>query len=74
MRLSDMALGNAGRITRIVGGRGFHQKLAMRGIKEGSTIAVKKSSLSGGPVVIEVDRNSIALGKGMAKKIYLESG
>lgn len=74
MKLSDLSLGNTGRITQVVGGRGFQQKLAMMGIREGSTITVKKSAFSGGPVVIEVDRNSVAIGRGMAQKIYVESG
>ncbi|OYT40821.1 MAG: ferrous iron transport protein A [Candidatus Altiarchaeales archaeon ex4484_43] len=74
MRLSDLSLGDTGRITRVVGGWGLHQKLTMMGIKEGSMIRVVKSASSGGPVVIEVERNSIAIGRGMAQKIYVESG
>jgi len=74
VRLSDLSLGDAGRITRVVGGRGIHQKLAMMGIIEGSMIRVIKSASSGGPVVIEVERNSIAMGRGMAQKIYVQLG
>lgn len=72
MRLTDLSRGDTGRITRVVGGWGLHQKLAMMGIKEGSLITVKKSSASGGPVVVEVGRNSIAIGQGMAQKVYIE--
>lgn len=74
MRLSELTLGDMGRITRVIGGRGFQQKMAMMGVKEGSLITVKKSAVYGGPVVIEVGRNSIAIGRGMAQKIYVESG
>ncbi|RLI90680.1 MAG: ferrous iron transport protein A [Candidatus Altiarchaeales archaeon] len=74
VRLSDLSLGDTGRITRVVGGRGIHQKLAMMGIIEGSMIRVIKSASSGGPVVIEVERNSIAIGRGMAQKIYVQLG
>ncbi len=74
MKLSDLSLGDTGRITRVVGGWGLHQKLTMMGIKEGSMIKVIKSAFSGGPVVVEVGRNSIAIGRGMAQKIYVESG
>jgi len=35
-------------------------------------IRVIKSASSGGPVVIEVERNSIAIGMGMAQKIYVQ--
>lgn len=71
--LTELTLGDTKRITRIIGGRRFQQKMAMMGIKEGSTITVKKSAVSGGPVVIEVGRNSIAIGRGMSQKIYVES-
>ena len=72
MRLSDLSLGDTGRIRRVVGGRGIHQKLTMMGITEGSMIRVIKSASSGGPVVVEVERNSIAIGMGMAQKIYVQ--
>ncbi|HDH86737.1 MAG TPA: ferrous iron transport protein A [Desulfobacteraceae bacterium] len=74
VRLSDLSVGDTGRITRIVGGRGIHKKLAMMGIMEGSMIRVIKPASSGGPVVIEVGRNSIAIGRGMAQKIYVQLG
>ena len=73
MKLSDLIAGNTGKIIRIIGGKGFRQKLAVMGIKEGLEVRIIKSSLSGGPVVIEVERNSIAMGRGMAQKIYVES-
>ena len=72
--MSDLSLGDTGRITRIVGGWGLHQKLTMMGITEGSMIRVIKSASSGGPVVVEVERNSIAIGMGMAQKIYVQLG
>ena len=71
--LSDIVPGGTGIITKIMGGQGLQRKLTMRGVKEGSRISVIKSAGSGGPVVIEVDRNSIAIGRGMAQKIYVET-
>ncbi len=72
IKLSDLASGGVGRITKVIGGKGLHQKLIMMGIKEGSRVRVIKSALSGGPVVVEVDRNSMAVGRGMAQNIYVE--
>lgn len=72
IKLSDLTSGGVGRITKVVGGKGLHQKLAMMGVKEGSRIRVIKSALTGGPVVVEVDRNSMAVGHRMAQKIYVE--
>ena len=73
MRLSELTLGDARKVIKIDGGRGLQQKLAIMGIKEGSTVRIIKSASSGGPVVIEIDRNSIAIGRGMAQKIYVKS-
>jgi len=70
--LSDIIPGETGIITRIIGGQKLQRKLIMRGIKKGSRIRVIKSAGSGGPVVIEVERNFIAIGRGMAQKIYVE--
>ncbi len=67
MMLTDLKPGNWGRIVAIEGGCGIREMLALRGISEGS--AVRLISCRRGPVVIEVDRNTIALGRGIAKKM-----
>lgn len=56
-------------IVKIEGGRGIRQKLYLRGVLEGSLIRV--ISCNPGPVVLEVDRSTIAIGKGMAQKIMV---
>ena len=56
-------------IVKIEGGRGIKQKLYLRGVLEGSLIRV--ISCNPGPVVLEVDRNTVAIGKGMAQKIMV---
>ena len=66
MILNQLKPGELGRITNIQGGRGFRQKLALKGITEGRVIRVISSH---GPTTIEIDRNTISLGRGMARKI-----
>lgn len=56
-------------IVKIGGGRGIKQKLYLRGVLEGSLIRI--ISCNPGPVVLEVDRNTVAIGKGMAQKIMV---
>jgi len=56
-------------IVKIEGGRGIKQKLYLRGVLEGSLIRI--ISCNPGPVVLEVDRNTVAIGKGMAQKIMV---
>jgi len=54
------------RIVDIGGGHGIRQKLNLRGISEGSIVRVISTN---GPVTIEVDRNVLSIGRGMAQKI-----
>ncbi len=70
--LNNLPVGDTGRITGVVGGREFRKKLALRGVKEGSIIRVMKSALSGGPVVIEINRNSMVVGRGMAQRVMIK--
>lgn len=67
--LYELQPGEWARIINIGGGRGFRQRLYLRGIKEGDVIRVVSSIQ--GPVVIEVNRSIIALGRGMARKIRI---
>jgi len=64
--LSQMKPGEPGRIVDIGGGHGIRQKLNLRGISEGSIVRVISTN---GPVTIEVDRNVLSIGRGMAQKI-----
>jgi len=67
--LTQMKPGIPARIMEIGGGHGIRQKLNLRGISEGSIVRV--ISNSSGPVTIEVDRNTISIGRGMARKIQV---
>jgi ferrous iron transport protein A len=64
--LSQMKPGEPVRIVDIGGGHGIRQKLNLRGISEGSIVRVISIN---GPVTIEVDRNVLSIGRGMAQKI-----
>jgi ferrous iron transport protein A len=71
MMMSDLCEGQRARILAIEGGKGFRQKLFLRGISEGSLVKVLSNSQ--GPVLLEVNRSTIALGAGMAAKIRVRS-
>ncbi|MGP8319765.1 MAG: FeoA family protein [Methanosarcinaceae archaeon] len=71
MRLNDTNLlqikpDEPARIVDISGGYGIRQKLKLRGIYEGSIVHVISNN---GPITIEVDRNVLSIGRGMAQKI-----
>lgn len=70
--LYELQPGEWAKIINIEGGRGFRQRLCLRGLKEGDTILMISSIQ--GPVVVEANRSVIALGRGMARKIRIIKG
>lgn len=69
MMLSQLGIGELARIVAIEGGRGLRQKLFLRGLFESKVVRIISNY---GPVTLEVDRNVIAIGRGMAQKIMVE--
>jgi ferrous iron transport protein A len=68
--LINLRPGEWAKVVAIGGGRGIRQKLSLRGIQGGSKI--RMISCYPGPIVIEVGRNMVALGRGMAGKIMVQ--
>ena len=68
LTLSQLKPGEQGRVMVIEGGRGIRQRLFLRGLFEGSVVRVISCS---GPVTVEVDRNTVSIGRGMAQKIVV---
>jgi len=75
MKLSLLQLGRGkkGVVDSLEGGFEFQRKMASLNIRTGKTIRKITSQPLGGPVVIEVTRRRIALGRGMAMKIFVEA-
>lgn len=69
MVLTQLTAGEKARIVGVTGGRGLKQKLFLRGLKEGKVLRVVSSH---GPVTVEIDRNVIAMGRGMAQKVVVQ--
>ena len=66
MMLSQLEPNELARIVTIEGGHGIRQKLYLRGVFEGSFVRMISRS---GPVTVEVDRNIVAIGEGIARRI-----
>lgn len=66
MMLTELKTGELAKIMAIEGGYGLRQKLSLRGIFEGSVIRVISNQ---GPVTVEVNRNTVSIGRGMAQKV-----
>ena len=72
MRLLDVESGSWIRIIGYSDGQGFERKLRQLGINPGDFAKVVRHAPFGGPMLIEVDGRSIALGRGIANKIQVE--
>jgi Fe2+ transport system protein FeoA len=59
-------------ISSIHGGYGFQRKLHVMGIRPGQSIRVVSAQPFKGPITIEVCGCQMTLGRGMAKKIFVE--
>ena len=68
LTLSQLKPGEQGRVIVIEGGRGIRQRLLLRGLFEGSVVRMISCY---GPVTVEVDRNTVSIGRGMAQKIIV---
>ncbi len=62
---------STGIVIDIRGGRGLMKRLIDMGLTRGTKIRVLKSS-GPGPMLIEVRGSRLALGRGVAMKIYVE--
>ena len=66
MMLDELKPGELAKIVVVEGGHGLRQKLSLRGISEGDFVRVISNH---GPVTVEVNRNTVSIGRGMARKI-----
>lgn len=69
--LTDLKAEEQAKIVGIEGGRGIRRKLSLRGVSEGHIVRMISSH---SPVTVEIDRNVVAMGKGMAQKIRVVRG
>lgn len=66
MMLTQIKPGELVRLIAVEGGYGLRQRLSLRGISEGNILRVVSNQ---GPITVEVDRNTVSIGRGMAQKI-----
>ncbi|MCD6520997.1 MAG: ferrous iron transport protein A [Anaerolineae bacterium] len=72
MPLSMVASGETVRLIAVRGGRGICFRLAELGLVPGATFQVIQGS-GQGPLILAFGETRLALGRGMAHKIYVES-
>ncbi len=71
--LSRLKIGKKGKIKYLAGNKEFQTKIISLGVRVGKTIKVQSSHRFRGPVTVELDNMRIAIGRGMAEKIIVET-
>ena len=57
------------KIDIIEGGTWVKQRLQNLGIHVGDSIYIKRGAILGGPILVTINNSTIAIGRGMARKI-----
>lgn len=70
--LTEMKSGESGIVVNVLGGHGFVSRLNAMGIRLCKKITKVSSMLMRGPITINVDNTTIAIGHGMAQRIIVE--
>ncbi|MFC1621731.1 ferrous iron transport protein A [Candidatus Omnitrophota bacterium] len=71
--LTQVKNGDSGIIKELRGGSDFSQRIQNMGLRPGKKIKKVSSHFWRGPQTVEVDQLRIAIGWGMAKKIFIEA-
>ncbi|WFA08400.1 FeoA domain-containing protein [Tissierella sp. Yu-01] len=70
MTLLDLLPNEEGRIKQISGGRNVNKRLFELGLNRGAKFKVVKNDI--GPVILNLSGNKLALGRGLASKIFIQ--
>lgn len=70
VRLAELEPGLPARIVRIEGGRSMRRRCLALGLRPGAEISISQSRRHG--VVIGADNTRVALGEGMAERLWVE--
>lgn len=70
--MDDIKPGQKAKVIEVKGGWGLRQKLSELGILPDQVVTISNSSLWRGPVLVEVNANEVALGRGVARKVVVE--
>jgi len=71
--ISEMNINEAGRIVSLHGGWRQQAHLRALGLAEGQVIRKLSALAWGGPIIVLVNRAQVAIGKGMARRIVVET-
>ena len=70
--LANLLPGEKAKIVELDGGYVFQRKLRTMGIREGKVLRVVAMHPVGGPFVVDVEGEVVAIGRGMVRRIFVE--
>ena len=70
--VTQMQPGETGIVKEMQGGHGLIRKLQSLGVRPGKKITKVSSHFWRGPQTVEIDNMQVAVGFGIAKKIFIE--
>jgi ferrous iron transport protein A len=70
-KLALLNQGDKATVVALQGGCGFQHRVRSVGLKEGKLLRVVARHHFAGPLVVEVERRHISIGRGMAQKIIV---
>ena len=73
IRLLQISPGTSVRVIDFDGGISLRSKLTQYGIHPGDCLRVLRRAPMGGPILVECNQREIALGRGVADKIFVEN-
>jgi ferrous iron transport protein A len=71
--LDRLREGDRATVHAILGGHGIRRRLESLGVHPGDVVAVVRIASMGGPVLIEIHGARVAVGRGMAQRIEVET-
>ncbi|MDD5678038.1 MAG: FeoA family protein [Kiritimatiellae bacterium] len=69
--LALLKQGDKATVVALQGGGGFQHRVRSVGLKEGKLLRVVARHHFSGPLVVEIERRHITIGRGMARKIVV---
>jgi len=69
--LVDLPVGRKAQVIELQGGWGMQRHLSSLGIRPGKVLRKITNQPMGGPIMVEVERARVAIGRGMAARIII---
>ena len=73
MNLLDLPKGKTAKIIDYRGGRNVDFKLRQLGLSPGRMVKVLRYAPMGGPLMLEIEGRSVAIGRGIAARVQIEA-